>query len=1236
MESASEPRGVDGIVAITAVREGFRRACGGLLGSRYRQQTVSAGFVLPTGRSLCALCLGLVCAISLGLGASMASASKGIIGTFGSTGTEDGQFEAPRGIAVNDSTGDVYVVDSTEDRIEVFDADGAYLSRFTYIGGAASLEQSAGIAIDQSNETIYVGTQSPSRLKVFSTAGVYEGAFGSEGSGAGELGAEIGYLAVNPSNGDVVVADPSNRRIDEFRVTVTLGAVTGATFVRAIGSGVISNADDELQVCTTATGCVAGLEGNGAGEFGADGPTRVAADASGSIYAVDPSNSRVEKFAADGSSAETFAAAQLSGTPSPSDVAVEQGTNDVYVTKPVANAVSSELEQQVFEFDAAGTPIGTPDGVGAKIPSDNGLAVSSFNGDIYLTSEVPDNHVTVLNTIDPASVGAADVKDSSATLQAQLNPGGTETEYRFEYGTSTSYGASASGNAGSGVGIVPVGVHLQKLEPGTTYHFRVVATNSSLETTYSPDHTFTTQVAFGFALPDGRAWEMVSPSDKHGATLEAITEEGGLIQAAEGGGAITYVAHGPMGGEPKGNPAYALTQVLSTRSPGKGWESQDISPPHKTPIIESPIGDPTEYKFFSADLSLGLVEPLVNPAITEKTIDLREADGAYKPLLTSSNVPSVTAFGNAVKFEDATPDLSHAVLSSEVALTPPPIALNSSLYEWTADKPAAEQVQLVSVLPGPGRQPAASPTLGGNHENFRNAISADGTRIFWEVGRGSNGQHLYMRDTTSGETIQVDTAQGVPEPVAAHANFEVANAEGTKVYFTDEERLTSDATAEYKDPDVYVFELTSGQGEPLAGKLTDLTAEEHMIARETFNANGTVEAKVIGASEEGGSKARVYFITHGVLSSGENAEHKKAIGGAANLYVRHYNGSEWEGPTFIATLSNDDSPDWSEQITYMTSRVPPDGRYLAFMSDRPLTGYDNLGANSGVREEEVFLYDATSGKLTCASCDPSGAQPMGVFDSGVYPGLLVDRRGAWDGRWLAGSIPNWTAFNLTQALYQSRYLSNSGRLFFDSPDMLVPAGVNGKEDVYEYEPEGVGTCGDASHNFSEKAGGCVGLISSGSSSEESAFLDASAGGGDVLFLTTSQLVLQDVDAAFDVYDAHECTNESPCPATSAAQPPPCTTADSCRTAPAPQPSVFGAPPSATFAGAGNLAPIVTKPATKPLTRAQRLSKALKACRKKKNKRKRALCEKQAQKSYGAKASRAGKLHAANASKRGKG
>ncbi len=257
------------------------------------------------------------------------------------------------------------------------------------------------------------------------------------------------------------------------------------------------------------------------------------------------------------------------------------------------------------------------------------------------------------------------------------------------------------------------------------------------------------------------------------------------------------------------------------------------------------------------------------------------------------------------------------------------------------------------------------------------------------------------------------------------------------------------------------------------------------------------------------------------------------------------------------------------------------------MSDRSLTGYDNRDAVSGEPDEEVYLYDAVANRLVCASCNPTGARPEGIYDSGEAPDPLVDQSQIWRERWLAASVPGWTrginASNGNPPLYQPRYLSDSGRLFFDSSDALVPQAIDGLENVYEYEPVGVGSCSGSSVTFGGASDGCVGLISSGSSSEESVFVDASESGDDVFFLTAGRLVAQDQDEALDVYDAHVCGGEGvACPSV-VASPPACTTADSCRAAVSPQPSVFGAPASATFSGVGNaiLAPaVVVKPKSK--------------------------------------------------------
>ena len=335
--------------------------------------------------------------------------------------------------------------------------------------------------------------------------------------------------------------------------------------------------------------------------------------------------------------------------------------------------------------------------------------------------------------------------------------------------------------------------------------------------------------------------------------------------------------------------------------------------------------------------------------------------------------------------------------------------------------------------------------------------------------------------------------------------------------------------------------------------------------------------------------------------------------------------------------------------------MSPNGRYLEFQSDRDLTGYDPLDASTGKHDEEVYEFDAQTGRISCGSCDPTGARPVGIEFGKMHEGL--DGAGeVWSpaSRGLAGSVPGWTTFtNGGETMYQSRYLADSGRLFFNSPGALVSADVNGKGDVYEYEPEGLGGCKPSvngpsiafkpAHAFQEEAegrelkgeepAGCVGLVSSGTSSEESGFLDASEGGGegehgqpgteagaDVFFLTTEKLSRSDYDTTYDVYDAHECSTASPCIAPPVAPPPACENADQCRSAPAPQPEVFGAPASATFSGAGNVTPAAPKALTAAQLRAQELSKALSTCksRYKKQPSKRSKCEAAARKKFGSK------------------
>src|SRR6202789_911528 len=216
--------------------------------------------------------------------------------------------------------------------------------------------------------------------------------------------------------------------------------------------------------------------------------------------------------------------------------------------------------------------------------------------------------------------------------------------------------------------------------------------------------------AGGSGLPDGRAWELVSPAEKYGAQILPVGGLGNLAQAAADGSAVAYGANAPMVADPEGNET-GNTQGLSVRGAG-GWSTKDISTPHEA---TTPHSTATEYQFFSEDLSLGLVNPSGETALpplprgSEKTVYLREAVGGndgYTALVSAANVPPGTEFGQRNRspaFVGATPDLSYIVIKSEANLTPN--AAEGGLFEW-----AGGQLQLASILPT--GEPAGSPRLG--------------------------------------------------------------------------------------------------------------------------------------------------------------------------------------------------------------------------------------------------------------------------------------------------------------------------------------------------------------------------------------------------------------------------------------------------------------------------------------------------------------------------------------------
>ncbi len=206
-----------------------------------------------------------------------------------------------------------------------------------------------------------------------------------------------------------------------------------------------------------------------------------------------------------------------------------------------------------------------------------------------------------------------------------------------------------------------------------------------------------------------------------------------------------------------------------------------------------------------------------------------------------------------------------------------------------------------------------------------------------------------------------------------------------------------------------------------------------------------------------------------------------ASGDASYAYFLDDAGVELWHEGAVTPVAADADPS-SYPPTTGTARVSASGTRLAFLSDQPLTSYESLGAN------ELFLYQADSGKLICVSCNPNGVKPIGPT-----------------------TIPGAVANGSEVHAYRPRVMDPQGtRLFFETEDALSAKDSNGEPDVYEWWAPGVGGCTEPD--------GCVGPISSGKSAEPSRFIDASADGTDVFFLAEDSLASSD-PGSVDVYDA---------------------------------------------------------------------------------------------------------------------
>jgi DNA-binding beta-propeller fold protein YncE len=133
---------------------------------------------------------------------------------FGARGVEDGQFNWPTNIAI-DKDGKLFVMDTFNFRVQVFDPDGKFLSKFGSIGsGLGQFSKPKGIALDTEGH-VYVVDAAFNNVQIFDQQGQLLLFFGGFGNRPGQLWLPAGMYI--DQDDQIYVADQYNHRIDIYQ-----------------------------------------------------------------------------------------------------------------------------------------------------------------------------------------------------------------------------------------------------------------------------------------------------------------------------------------------------------------------------------------------------------------------------------------------------------------------------------------------------------------------------------------------------------------------------------------------------------------------------------------------------------------------------------------------------------------------------------------------------------------------------------------------------------------------------------------------------------------------------------------------------------------------------------------------------------------------------------------------------------------------------------------------------------
>jgi DNA-binding beta-propeller fold protein YncE len=520
----------------------------------------------------------------------------------------DGQFNEPLNVAV-DEFGDIFVVDSQNDRIQRFDNDGDFEIKF---GSSDSNDQDylgtpAGIAIQESTRNSFVTSKALDAIVVFDSSGNFEFKFGSTGSGEGEF-RNPSHLLIDNSKDMLYVADTDNDRIQMFELTNGSNCPGGTTEI----------VNDE--VCFVDE---FGSVGSDDGEF--NSPSGLELDhANDLFYVADTKNNRIQIFEL------------VDGTTCP------QGTTEI-------------IDGVCFveEFGSTGSSNG-------KFDSPSGLALDFVNDMLYVTDTNNDRvqvfEITTSNNQKPekptdVSASAASPDSIILTWKAPvLDEGVPEiTGYKIEFHVEAESFSTLVANTNN-----PNTSFLHEgLDDNETYTYRVYAINSAGTSSASSESFAQPQIT---TVPAGLIATAISPnqiflswnppSETFGQTVSGYLIEREVIPgvydtvAEPSGSSTTYTvsnlqtdktytfvvsAKYPLGASDVSNPASA-----TPRSDSKPLTQYDISSPPTSLTVTaiSPIQIDLAWNYPSDDGGV---------SISGYRIDVKSGTGNFVTLVQNTD-----------------------------------------------------------------------------------------------------------------------------------------------------------------------------------------------------------------------------------------------------------------------------------------------------------------------------------------------------------------------------------------------------------------------------------------------------------------------------------------------------------------------------------------------------------------------------------------------------------------------